>query len=266
MRYTGIQPQYFPRLHYFARILNSDIYMIRDECQFVLKHKYPDGQTKPSYQAHCPIKISTGIHTLTIPTQHGNKKAINETLISYHQNWIDNHLKTLEFAYKKSPNYSFVFPEIEHILKQKYENLADLTTTTIIWGIIKLLGKNSKTDLSINSLNQTLKSQDIFRLKQIYQSTKLNLFTPNDNLTANQKIITFCKAVGATEDFCGGTSVAAYLDNDIFKKNNITVTVQDWNCQEYKQAFEKHGFIKNLSIIDLLMNNDASSAIKIING
>ena len=98
------------------------------------------------------------------------------------------------------------------------------------------------------------------------QSTKVNAFNSSDNLTANQKIIALCKIVGANEDYCGGTSVSAYINHEIFKQNNIKVTVQDWKCQEYNQYFQKQGFIKNLSIIDLLMNTNFQDSIKVING
>ena len=31
--------------------------LLSDECQFVLKHKYPNGIVGPSYQAHIKLKI-----------------------------------------------------------------------------------------------------------------------------------------------------------------------------------------------------------------
>ena len=83
MRYSGIQPQYFPRLHYFARILNADIFVSRDDAQFLRKHKYPDGKTDKSYQAHTPIKTPSGIYLLNVPTKHEGFIPIYKTAISY---------------------------------------------------------------------------------------------------------------------------------------------------------------------------------------
>jgi len=41
-RLAGYQPQYFPRLHYFARLLNADVFEVSDYVQFVKKHAYVD--------------------------------------------------------------------------------------------------------------------------------------------------------------------------------------------------------------------------------
>lgn len=268
MRYTGIQPQYFPRLHYFARFLNADIFMIRDECQFVIKHKYPDNSTGPSFQVHTPIKISTGSFLLNTPVRHSGRQPISEIILSYEQSWIEQHLKTLEFAYKKAPNFSIVFHEIEQILKAKYSNLVELSSVTIYWAVLRLLGEKQVNinALSLEYMNQVLRAQTTFRLKSIQRSSLLNVVSDSDSLTANEKIVAICKAIGASEDYCGGTSISAYLDHKVFEKNNINVVVQNWKCQQYRQMFQNIGFIGNLSIIDLLMNTNLEESIKIMNG
>ena len=86
-------------------------------------------------------------------------------------------------------------------------------------------------------------------------------------MNPNEKIIALCKEVGATEDYCGGTGATAYMDEALYKKNGIKITVQDWKCQEYHQLFTKQqGFIPNLSIIDLLMNVPTEEAVRVIKG
>ena len=95
IRYSGLQPQYFPRLHYFARILDADVFVFRDDAQFVRKHKYPNGSTDKSYQAHTPIKQATGRQFLTVMTKHEGFMPLAKTKISYDQKWADDHLKTL---------------------------------------------------------------------------------------------------------------------------------------------------------------------------
>ena len=86
-------------------------------------------------------------------------------------------------------------------------------------------------------------------------------------MNPNEKIIALCKEVGATEDYCGGTGATAYMDSELYKKNGIKITVQDWKCREYPQLFTKQqDFIPNLSIIDLLMNVSTEEAVKVIKG
>lgn len=267
MRYSGIQPQYFPRLHYFARALNTDIFVLRDDVQFVLRHKYPDGKNGPSYQAHSPIKTSSDLFLLDIPIKHNGLKPICKTLISYNHNWVHKHLKTIRTNYAKSENFPKLFPGIEQILKNNYETLSQLNIQTFLWGINILL-ENPLTlyRLSVNNINQVLKQDKKFRLKKILLASKIKQLQ-NNTLSANEKILTIIKSIKADEDYTGGTAFKAYMDEELFNKHNIKVLVQDWKCQKYTQVFDKKlGFIPNLSIIDLLMNTPLKQAVGIING
>ena len=267
-RYSGIQPQYFPRLHYFARILQADIFVIRDDAQFVRKHKYPDGRTGKSYQAHTPIKQVSNVYLLMVPTSHSGISSLAKTSISYNENWIETHLKTLQIVYGKALNFQKLYPEIEELLNMKYKYIAQLNIATTLWGILHLLGTSKVTPrmLTIDFVKDKLENQKTFRLKDIKKASQSKALTHN-NLTANEKIIALCKEMGANEDYCGGTGVKAYIDKKLFENNGVKITVQDWKCKEYPQLFRKQqGFIPNLSIIDLLMNVPPNKAAKIITG
>lgn len=267
-RYSGIQPQYFPRLHYFARILNTDYFVIRDDAQFVRKHKYPNGKADKSYQVHTPIKQALSTHFLMVPTMHAGVFSLAKTKISYNENWKENHLKTLQIIYRKAPNFQKLYPEIEELLNMKHKYIAQLNIASILWGILHLLGisKVTKTELSLDFIKKGLSNNRRFRLKDIKIASR-NKFLIHKKLTANEKIIALCKKLGANEDYCGGTGVAAYIDKKLFENNGIKITVQNWKCKEYPQLYYKQqGFIPNLSIIDLLMNVPQKEAVKIIMG
>src|SRR3989344_4291083 len=265
MRYSGIQPQYFPRLHYFARALNTDLFVLRDEVQFVVRHKYPDGRNGPSFQAHTPIKTSSGLFLLNIPTIHQGLVPINQTQIAYNHAWVHKHLKTIRMAYSKSPNFSKIFSDIEKLLNNRYQ-LSQISIQSFLFGLNFLLGNPLKLNqLSIENINKLLKKTKNIRLKKILLASKIKQLQ-NKNLTASEKILTIIKAIGADEDYTGGTAFQAYMDESLFEENNINVIVQDWKCQEYPQLFPKLPFIPNLSIIDLMMNVSGSQALGIIKG
>ena len=269
MRYTGIQPQYFPRLHYFARMMATDLFMIRDDCQFVGRHKYPDNTRGPSYQAHSPVKFSQGAHMLIVPVRHEGFTEILNTNINYQEKWVSSHIGILQSSYGKSVNFKSLFPQIQSILKEKNENLATLNTKTIIWGVLRILGEESiiADKLNLDYVNEKLSKPHNFRLKQIRLATGLKSYKKFKSMNANEKILAIMEEVGATEDYCGGTAMAAYVDESMFDRRKIKITVQDWKCQKYPQMFDdKAGFIPNLSIIDLLMNVPHEEAVKIING
>ena len=261
-RYSGIQPQYFPRLHYFARIFNTDIYAIRDDAQFVRKHKYPDGRVDKSYQAHSPVKQSFGRFLLAIPVHHEGFLPLAITKIGQNTDWAENHLKTFKVAYSKAPLFSEIYPELEKILGASYKSLADLNITTTLWGILRILGnkKISLDMLSIDTVIEKLKKEKSIRLKQIKRTSQSKCLK-DPTLRTNEKIVALCKEYGANEDYCGGTGAQAYVDHSLFEKNGISIKVQDWKCKEYPQLFSKHhGFIANLSILDLLFNVSAPQA------
>lgn len=269
MRYSGIQPHYFPRLHYFARILQTDIFVIRDDVQFVRKHKYPDGKNGKSYQAHTPIKHASGLHFLMIPIIHDGYKSIRDTKIQYNSNWVEEHLKTIQTTYSNAPYFSVVYPQLQKLLTKKYENLAELNIATIIWAFVYLLNlhKVKQKDITLGTFNTMLKKQKNIRLKKILLGSESKSLTQNNSMTANEKIVSLLKEIGANEDYCGGTAMAAYMDKELFEKNGIKIVVQDWNCKEYPQLFLKHQpFIPNLSIIDLFMNVSQKEAFLLLQG
>lgn len=265
IRYSGIQPQYFPRLHYFARILNADVFVLRDDAQFVRKHKYPNGLTDKSYQAHTPIKQATGRQFLTVMTKHEGFVPLTKTKISYEQKWADDHLKTLQIAYAHAPFFKTISKELEAVFQMQYASLSELNTTTLIWGFLHLLDEEfSENKLNLKFINEKLKKNKLFRLSEIKKASESKALE-NKNLSTNEKIIALCKEFGATEDYCGGTGAATYMNDDLFSKSGIRVTVQDWKCEEYPQLFNKqHGFIADLSILDLLFNVSVDDARKIL--
>lgn len=265
MRYTGIQPQFFPRLHYFARILNTDVFVMRDDAQFVSKHKYPDGTTNKSFQAHTPIKQPSGVYLLTVPVSHNGNNTIAQTKPSGNLDWRDRHLKSIRIIYGKGRYFKMIYPELENIYNQPYSSLAELNSRTIFWGLLRLTGRKTikphqlRRDIVLNAI-----AKSTFRLKQIFFASEFSSLLKK--LTdPNEKILALMQSVGASEDYCGDTALQAYINRELFKDKNINIVVQNWQCRQYPQLFSKRsGFLPNLSIIDLLMNVSTAEAREIL--
>lgn len=272
MRLSGYQPQYFPRLHYFARALDSDIFEISDYLQFVRKHAYqlPDGSGKrgKSYQAHTPIKLHQGTTYLSIPTKQKGLFPINQIEIDYHQNWVSKHVKSIETGYSRAKNFKKIFPEVESILETKYKNLAQLNVLTILWGVATILGeKNVRLEnLSVDKINRQLKQKHPFRLKKIVLMSETDITPPSKEKGANDWIIELCQKFGVNEYYYGGTAASAYMDFTRFKQAKIKLIEQDWKGLQYSQQLPKLGFIPNLSIIDLLINEGGERIKSVLQG
>ncbi len=271
MRLSGYQPHYFPRLHYFARLLDSDIFEFSDYVQFVKKHKFanPDGTSHrgKSYQADTPVKLGSGINYLTVPAAQHETRAINDTMVAA-DGWERKHLKAIFLGYRSAVQYEKLAPQLAMLLDGKYENLADLNIRTTIWALGVISGEidQTKTIAPLEEVNDWLGQNNIFRLKKIVRISETSVLPSDDVRDATDWIIDMCHALGADEYYFGGTSAAAYMDFSRFKAAGIGLIQQNWICQPYRQQFPRLGFIPNLSIIDLLMNETPQRAQEILKG
>lgn len=272
MRLAGYQPQYFPRLHYFARILDADIFTISDHIQFVKSHAFPavDGKhiRGKSYQADTPIKVSTGVHYLTVPITHQGLLPINQTHISYSVDWVGNHLRSIALHYARTPYKDVMIGQLEQLLSTHYPTIAELNTATILWALFWILGAGGDAPHkpSLRAVNDLLSRPHPFRLRRIVVKSESGIAPPGEGRDATDWIIETCRVFGADEYYCGGTALGTYLDATRFQKAGIRLVQQYWVCQSYQQRFPHQGFVPNLSILDLLANEGCERACQVLQG
>jgi hypothetical protein len=269
VRLVGYQPQYFPRLHYYARVLNCDLYTISDNLQYVRKHIYPkaDGTTYrgPSYQAHTPIKNPQGVLLLDVPVKHLGKdehQLMTEARIDYDSRWREDHLKNIEHNYRKAPQFDAVFPSLRALFEREFDNLAAFTIATTLWGLGVLLETDDHTNDGIHAKLP----HEMFRLKKVIPMSKTDIPAPDkkSGYDANQWIIDKCNRLGADEYYHGGVAAAAYFSHEKMEQAGIRSVQQNWRLEPYPQQFPKTPFMGNLSIIDLLMNVTPENAREIL--
>lgn len=273
-RLSGYQPQYFPRLHYFARMLNSDIFTVSDNVQFVKNHLYPGedgGQWRgKSYQADTPIKQSDGLHYLTVPIKHEGRglKSMRETKVAYDRDWVENHLRTLAVSYARAKNFRQVFPQLQALLGTSYANIVDLNLATLLWGLSWILGYRDQalevTDVSAG--NRLLARPHPFRLRHLVLKSAVDIFSSQQAMDATDAILQRCKNMGIAEYYVGGTAHQAYIDDERFRQAGVRLVEQDWVGKRYEQQFPKVGFVPNLSILDLVFNEDVDQMQRILQG
>lgn len=271
-RLSGYQPQYFPRLHYFARLLDSDIFEFSDYLQFVKKHQYPlpDGSFKrgKSYQADASIKSEAGLTWLTVPVQQHDKQRIHETPLVEDRTWVRKHLRTVEVNYAGAEQYARIRPQLVELLSQPYRSLADLNIATTLWGLTQILGAGeiSASQLTLETVNGLLAGRHPFRLKRLVRMSQTSVAPSGAGRDATDWIVETCRQLGAGEYYFGGTSAAAYMDLARLRQAGIQLVQQAWVCQPYHQQFPQYGFMPNLSILDLVANEGSSQTQAILQG
>jgi hypothetical protein len=215
------QPNYIPWIGFFYKLLLSDTYIVFDDVQ------YPRGK---DYANRNQIKTNNGKMWLTASVL-GKKdlKPWNQVKIN-NNGWKEKHLSNIKSFYKKSPYFEKYYPMIEKIYNEEYDLLIDFNLDLIVYFLI-CLDKNIKVELSSN-----IKTE----------------------LTGLDKIMYILKNQKATKYISGdGEGSKRYIDEQLFKDNNIELIWQNYKHPTYKQLYGK--FIPYLSILDLLFNEGPNS-------
>lgn len=220
------QPQYLPWIPYFAKIVQSDVFVILDSVQF----------QKNGVQNRNQIKTAQGAAWLTVPVKHDFGQAIQDVEIA-DRHAVEKHIKTLQANYAKAPYFTEMAAVLNPILQQEHRHLVALNSS-VLRAILTVLEYRGEVICA-----SQLKSDGV----------------------ASELIVNLCRAVHATE-YLSGSGGKAYLQLDEFMRADIQVTFQSYPAWEYPQCFPKIGFVKDLSIVDLLYNVGPAARTMILQG
>ena len=227
MRITIHQPEHMPWLRFFHKINMADMYVILDNVQF----------RKDYFQNRNQIRTAYGKTWITVPLKRRNKiQLIKDVEIAYDHKWIKRYLNLINQNYAKSPLYAKYIHELASIIKNEYSRLCELNISLIMF-LFKCLGID----------------------KKVIRASELQLPYSKGGTEVNLNI---CKALSANV-YISGILGKNYLDENIFRDNNIKLVYQQFQHPAYKQLYEP--FIPCMSAIDLLFNHGDKS-IDIING
>ena len=209
------QPNFLPWLGYFYKLSASDVFVFLDDAQY----------SKNSFINRNKIKTAQGEIWLTIPVKFNFGQAINEVKINDHDsNWREKHLKTILMNYKKAQFFDEIFTLLDSVYKkQNWERLIDINIELFkeIIGYLQL-----ENEIICSSVLQ-INDQSTERLAKIVK--KLN-----------------------GDIYLSGAGGAKYQEEEIFKRENITLKYSNFTHPTYQQLW--HSFVPNLSIIDVLFN------------
>ncbi len=107
---------YLPPVAWFSAVCG------RDEIR-IEKFSHYEKQT---YRNRCYINTSGGRQALIVPVTRHGKPAMSEVKVDYSQKWLNNHWRTMQTAYGKSPFFEHFGPELHDQLFAKHALLYDL--------------------------------------------------------------------------------------------------------------------------------------------
>ena len=172
---------------------------------------------KQTYRNRMIIATTNGPLSLTIPTNHDTSMAMKDIRISDHANWRHVHWNALLSAYGESPFFEYYQDDIRPFYEKKYDFLFDFNME-IMEKMIELL-----------DIRPNVKVTDEYVRKLEVGSEELEAVgekTPN-----------------LIKDFRDAIRPKKPLPDP------------DFTPKRYYQVYEqKHGFLPNMSILDLLFN------------
>lgn len=223
-----LQSNYIPWKGYFDLIARADVFVFLDVVQY----------TKGDWRNRNKIKTSQGQQWLTLPVKTSKRRwqQINEAEL-LHAHWIDKHLKSLMFNYRKAKCY-----------EQTMEWLAPLYT-------------RFRGERRLSAINQVLIRAICSRL-----DISTNIITADQFLIEGNKdnaLLSILDQIGDVSHYITGPSAKSYLKEEYFEQRQIKVEWMDYNNYlPYKQLYPP--FMHDVSILDLLFHqgDDSRSFLK----
>lgn len=219
------QPYFLPYPGFFHKLSLGDIFVIMDDVQYDKR-----------FTNRNRIVKQNGWSWITVPINKNDKFSPNmEVRINNELNWKELHWKKISQTYANSEYFHLYKDYFEKLYKRDWEYLFDLdfeiVKQVLMWLGIKI---------------------DIVRESEL-----------GVNTTSTQRLIDVCHKIGA-DTYVSGSGGRQYMDESLFKKNNVKLIYQDYKFTKYQQKWTNE-FIPDLSIIDLLANIGPDS-MKVISG
>lgn len=224
-----MQPYFLPYLGYWQLINAVDSFIILDNLKYVkqswINRNRYIGQNSNINYFSINLKKSSDYDNI-------NKKIISDK-------WIKNkkkYLKSIKFSYKDSINFKDGFSLINKIFNYETIILSDL----IFYSICEI-----KKYLDIKTT--------------LIKSSDLNL---NDYENKQEFLVQICRKFNAN-NYINSENGQKLYSKKYFLKKNINLFFLKKKKISYSQNSKK--FIDNLSIVDLLMNNEKKNIIEYLN-
>lgn len=214
------QPNFFPWLGFFDKIVRSDVFVLLDNVQV--------SKNTGTWCNRVGFNISSNFAFFTAPIKRPSGFVkINEIYFN-DVAWREKLVKTLQANYAKAIFYK------EH--------------KDFIFELI-LNKENHLSSYNINAITSLCKYFGIDTTKFVLSSS-LNLKTHSNQLLIDLTKATNCKT------YMAGGGASEYQDVSMFKAQDLGFVYQDFVHPTYAQAKTK-SFVKALSVIDCIFNTNA---------
>ncbi|MCW3122945.1 MAG: WbqC-like family protein, partial [Flavipsychrobacter sp.] len=222
-------PYIFPYIGYFQLVHCVDRFVMYDDVSFI----------KQGWINRNKVLLNGQEHIFTVPLKNASSFvtiANTEVNRALYDAWLPKFLKTLTQAYAKAPHYHAIYDLVSGIMNGPHETIGILAANSII------------------------ETGNYLGITTEFKTTATGYH--NSELKAKDRVIDICKTEGATQYInpIGGKDL--YLKED-FAANGIQLNFVKTHKITYPQL--KNEFVPWLSIIDVMMFNDAGTIMGYLN-
>lgn len=228
---------YFPPVQYFSA-LSQEVVLRKGGGSIVTVPavayiEASENYQKQSYRNRCHFFSASGMQSLSFPVVHGENGCslpIREIKVDYSVPWVRQHKMAIVSAYKTSAFFEYYQDELFSILDSRPGTLWELNMSLIL-----------------------------FFVRKIGIPVEL---VPTEDFTASEGVV----GEGIWKDLPYNAALDAVdLRQVIHPKRTDDIMMRLGKEKPYFQVFaRKHGFIPNLSIMDLLFNEGPDSVSYLI--
>jgi len=210
------QLHYLPWLRYMEKIAHADVFVVLDDVQY----------TKNGFQNRNRLKHAGGWMYLTVPVSAHLRQRLDQVEIADVRGWNESHWRATQYNYGRAAYFSHHAPALAEIYRHRWGRLKDLN-----WELLTYL---------CSALGITT---------HLVRASTLGV-----GGEGTERLVEICRAVGADAYYSGAFALESYLDAHCLEEAGIELVIQEWRCPEYQQLFPELGFIPDLSVVDLLLN------------
>lgn len=221
------QLHYLPWLRYMEKIARADVFVVLDDVQY----------TKNGFQNRNKIKHAGGWMYLTVPVRAKLGQTIEEVEVADGP-WASAHWRAIETNYHKAPSFVLHAEALAGIYNRTWERLAEVSWELLCY-FCRALGISTP----------------------LVRSSELGVASKS-----TARLVDLCRAVGADQYYSGSYAAEAYLDPGAMETAGIELVLQEWTCPTYRQCFPAVGFLPDLSVLDLLLNEGPGSLHVLLQG
>lgn len=246
---------YLAPVHYYTKLISAP---------FVVEER-SDHYVKQTFRNRCVIATADGTQSLTIPVQGckelggDHKTPTREMRIIDHNRWRQLHWNALVAAYERTPFFEYYADDFAAIYQGEYERLVDFNAD-LHHLVLRLLDIHPK--IVVNEGEYLLLDAE-GRLQEASISTQATLQFRDE---LKKQLVALSEAgdkVGETSSHAPMLPSWNYQDyREMIRPKLDYRSDSTFHPQTYYQIFsQRHGFLPNLSIVDLLFNMGPESRI-----